>query len=176
MTQLYQDNLAQLYDAAVPDWPGEIDFYRNLAQEDVDEHHSILEIASGTGRVAIKLAQAGFQVVGIDLSQDMLSIARAKSASLKNVTFVQADMRSFDLNRDFALALVPAYSFQLLLTEKAQKTCLEKISKHLIPRARLVLHLERQDPDWLASLPSDSYTPFEASGETTHPHTSQLIR
>lgn len=114
--------------------------------------------------------------MGIDLSDDMLTIARTKSASLSNISWVQADMRSFHLCQDFALALLPAYSFQLLLTEEDQGACLESISKHLISRGRFVLHLEQHDPEWLASLPVDGYTPFEASGETTHPHTGDLIR
>lgn len=176
MNQLYQDELAHLYDAAVPDWEGEIDLYRNLARQDVGNSQSILEVACGTGRVAIKLAEAGFHVVGIDLSDDMLDIARRKSTSLSNVSWAKADMRSFHLDQQFAMALLPAYSFQLLLTEDDQEACLRSISKHLLAGARLILHLEQHDPDWLASLPVGDYTPFETSGETSHPHTGDLIR
>ena len=176
MTQLYQDKLAQLYDVAVPDWPGEIDFYRRLAHVMAPHERSVLDVACGTGRIAIKLAAAGVKVLGIDLSDEMLDIARAKSANLACVRWTQADMRSFSLGERFGLAIVPAYSFQLLLTESDQASCLTQISKHLSRGARLVLHLELHDPDWLSSLPSSRFTPFELSGETIHPDTGELIR
>ena len=176
MTQLYEGELAQLYDVAVPDWPGEIDFYRQLARDTTSQQRSILEVACGTGRVAIQLADAGISIVGIDLSQEMLDIARNKSAGRPNIRWVHADMRSFDLGEKFGLAIVPAYSFQLLLTESDQTACLKQIVRHLEPGSHLVLHLETHDPDWLASLPSNDYTPFEKAGETIHLATGQRIR
>ena len=176
MDQPYVGKLAQLYDVAVPDWPGEIDFYRRLAQEMAAHKQAVLEVACGTGRVAVQLARAGVHVAGIDLSAEMLDMARNKSAGLPNARWMQADMRSFDLGEHFGLAIVPAYSFQLLLTENDQTSCLCQIARHLSPGARLVLHLERHAPDWLASLPSDGFTPFEPSGEAVHPITGKLIR
>ena len=48
---------AQTYDASVPDWPGELDFYSEMAAELKSAGDSLLEIACGTGRIAIRLAQ-----------------------------------------------------------------------------------------------------------------------
>jgi ubiquinone/menaquinone biosynthesis C-methylase UbiE len=176
MTQLYQDELAQLYDVAVPDWPGEIDFYRQLIQQVPLEQRSVLEIACGTGRVTVQLAGADVSITGIDLSDEMLAIARSKSTALSNVRWILADMRSFELPETFGLAIVPAYSFQLLLTAADQAACLRQIARHLSSGACLALHLEHHDPEWLASLPTDDFTPFEASGETIHPISGQRIR
>jgi len=55
---------AQTYDASVPDWPAEIAFYREMATETKATGGSVLEIACGTGRVAIRLAHEGVNVVG----------------------------------------------------------------------------------------------------------------
>lgn len=176
MTQLYQGELAQLYDVAVPDWPGEIGFYRQLVQQIPAGQRTVLEIACGTGRVTVQLATSDVPIVGIDLSDEMLTYAKSKSEGLSNVCWVLADMRSFELAETFGLAIVPAYSFQLLLTETDQVACLRQIARHLKPGARLVLHLEQHDPAWLDSLPQHKFTPFEASGETTHPGTGQRIR
>jgi ubiquinone/menaquinone biosynthesis C-methylase UbiE len=176
MTQLYQDELAQLYDVAVPDWPGEVGFYRQCAQMISVENPSLIEIACGTGRVTVQLASLGIPIVGIDLSDEMLAFARIKGQQLANIRWILADMRSFELAETFGLAIVPAYSFQLLLTETDQTACLRQIARHLHPGARLVLHLEQHDPEWLASLPHDIFTPFEASGETIHPGTGQRVR
>lgn len=176
MAQLYQDELAQLYDVAVPDWPGEIDFYRRLVQQTSPGHRSVLEIACGTGRIAVQLASSNVPIVGIDLSEEMLAFAKSKSTDLPNVRWISADMRSFELAETFGLAIVPAYSFQLLLTEADQAACLKQIARHLSPGACLALHLEHHDPEWLASLPTNDFTPFEASGETIHPGTGKRIR
>lgn len=174
--QIYQDELAQLYDAAVPDWPGEIAFYRQLIDQATPAKPSVLEVACGTGRVTIQLASSGMSITGIDLSDEMLAYARAKSAGMSNVLWQLADMRSFQLAQTFDLAIVPAYSFQLLLTEAEQMACLRHIARHLNPGACLAMHLEQHDPEWLDSLPTDGFTPFEMSGETNHPDTGQRIR
>ena len=75
MTQLYKDELAQLYDVAVPDWPGEIAFYQRLIHQVPSTHPAVLEIACGTGRVAVQLARPEVSLVGIDLSDEMLTFA-----------------------------------------------------------------------------------------------------
>lgn len=53
---------------------------------------------------------------------------------------------------------------------------MRQIARHLDAGARLVLHLEYHDPDWLASLPSNGFTSFEPASETIHPITDELIR
>jgi len=89
MNQPIEDRVAQLYDASVPDWPGEIDFYRELAAEAQSNGGAVLEVACGTGRVAVRLAQDGVSVVGIDLSAAMLDVAREKSVGIRNVRWVE---------------------------------------------------------------------------------------
>ena len=176
MTQIYKDELAQLYDVAVPDWPGEIAFYQRLIQQSPSTHPAVLEIACGTGRVTAQLAGPDASLVGIDLSDKMITFAQSKTTEASPIQWLWADMRSFELSRTFDLALVPAYSFQLLLTGSDQTACLRQIARHLKSDACLSLHLEQHNADWLASLPSHKFTPFEASGETSHPSTGQRIR
>jgi ubiquinone/menaquinone biosynthesis C-methylase UbiE len=88
---------AQTYDDSVPDWPGEIDFYGALAAKVKSNAGTVLEIACGTGRVAIRLAQYGVNVVGLDLAPEMIDVVTQKSTGLGNVRWVQGDMRSFRL-------------------------------------------------------------------------------
>lgn len=79
---------AELYDLAVPDWPGEMDFYLALAQEATRDGGAVLEVACSSGRITLRLAQAGIPVVGFDLSSAMLDRARAKGAGLPHVRWV----------------------------------------------------------------------------------------
>src|SRR5262245_22003682 len=124
MSQQDAQFYAQTYDVSVPDWPGEIDFYRALVAEVKSGNGSVLEIACGTGRVALRLIQEGVRIVGLDLSPHMLAVAQQKSAGLQNIRWVQADMRSFALDEVFEMALIPGHAFQNLLTSEDQVACL----------------------------------------------------
>lgn len=65
---------------------------------------AVLDLGCGTGRHAVRLAERGYDVVGVDRSPSMLAVARA--ASPANATFVEADMTELDLGRRFDAALI----------------------------------------------------------------------
>ena len=167
---------AETYDAVVPDWPGEIGFYRELAAEAHANGQAVLEVACGTGRVAIQLAREGFHIVGLDLSSAMLDVAREKSAGMSNLRWVQGDMRSFDLGEGFGLAIIPGHSFQNILTAADQFMCLESIRRHLVPGGVLVVHLDHPEIDWLGGLAGDQGGVFGTKGQFTHPRTGRQVR
>ncbi len=152
---------AQTYDASVPDWPGEIDLYRELATEAKCKGQALLELACGTGRVAIRLAQDGIETVGLDLSPKMLEVARGKSKDIPNLRWVEANMCSFDLGRTFGLILIPGHAFQNLNTPEEQFACMQSIHRHLDGDGRLVVHLDHQDFSWLGDLVKDKDHVFE---------------
>jgi ubiquinone/menaquinone biosynthesis C-methylase UbiE len=165
----------ETYDESVPDWPGEIEFYKALASE-VKPGGAVLEIASGTGRVAIRLAQEGVNVVGLDLSARMIEVARRKSAGIQTMQWVQADMRSFELGRAFDLAMIPGHAFQNLNSPQDQAACLESIRRHLKPGGLLVVHLDHQDFVWLGELLGERGGVFEPAEQFRHPKTGRTIR
>jgi SAM-dependent methyltransferase len=167
---------AQTYDVAVHDWPGEIDFYRMLADEAFANGQGVLELACGTGRVAIRLAREGGDVVGLDLSPAMLDVAREKSAGMNKVRWVHGDMRSFDLEQTFGLVIIPGHAFQNVLTPADQLACLESIRRHLIPDGILVVHLDQPDVSWLGDLTRDLRGVFETTEPFLDPKTGRPIR
>jgi SAM-dependent methyltransferase len=168
-TRLGVDELAaKIYHHSLPAWPGENTFYRKIAQE-TKSLGPVLEVACGTGRVAIDLAQDGMQVTGFDLSNAMLEIARAKSASMDNVRWEIADMRSFKMGERYGLILIPGHSFQFMLTPSDQMSCLTSIKRHLVPGGRLVLHIDHQDLGWLWDLYKVNGGKFEKVREVPHP-------
>ncbi len=167
---------AETYDTVVPDWPGEIDFYRGLAAESMAKGQAVLEIACGTGRVAIRLAQDGVDVVGLDLSAAMLAVAREKSREMSNVRWVEGDMRAFDLGEAFGLVIIPGHSFQNILTADDQVATLRAIRRHLVPQGLLVVHVDQPEIDWLGDLTGDRGGVFEATDPFIHPKTGRSIR
>src|SRR3990170_2116036 len=142
--------MKDLYDPAVYDAStiapvGDVDFYLELAREADAAGHAVLELACGTGRVAIPIAREGVRVVGLDRSPAMLGRAREKSAGMSTVRWVEGDMRDFSLAERFGLALIPFRSFQHLLTVADQLSCLASIYRHLVPGGRLALHIFNPD-------------------------------
>lgn len=176
---------AQLYDSFVPDWPGEVDFYRRLAAQVKAAGHSVLEVACGTGRISLRLAENGASLIAIDHSPEMLSVARAKSIDPNNPRWLKADMRSFDLstllrpNETIELVLVTGHAFQYMLTPADQLACLERISACLAPGGLLVIHLDHQDVTWLGDLRGDlagMYEPGEVFVDPLSGHHVQPTR
>ncbi|WP_096439867.1 class I SAM-dependent methyltransferase [Alteribacter populi] len=109
---------------------------------------TILELACGTGRVLLHLAQKGYDVTGIDLSEAMLSVLHEKLAILENevqkrVRTSHQSMTMFSFDTTFSLITIPFRSFQVLHTRKEQKACLTQVHKHLAADGRFILHVFR---------------------------------
>lgn len=170
--QLY----AQLYDLRVEDWTGELDFYREFLSTHSESQKGVLEIACGTGRVTIPLAKAGFQMTGFDLSPELLNVAQTKTIGLPIPVWVQADMRTFELNRKFGVILSPGHSFQFMNTPDEQAQCLELVRRHLVPGGWLILHLDHQDVCWLASLLNNKGSGYARGELLEHPITNKKYR
>jgi len=166
---------AQTYDVSVSNWSGEIDFYRELAAEAKADGQSVLEVACGTGRVAMHLARDGVDVVGLDYSSFMLDVAREKSAEMSNIRWVQGDMRSFELGEAFGLVIIPGQAFHNMLTVADQIACLQSIQRHLVPRGVLVVHLDHQNVSWLGDLRRDKGGVFETAEHFSHPKTGRQV-
>ncbi len=135
----------ELYDARSQGVPGDVEFFLGLAKDADNAGHPVLELATGTGRVAIPITRAGVRVVGLDASKEMLAEAAKKSSGLDNVRWVHGDMKAFDLPERFGLAFIPFRSFQHLLTVRDQIACLECIFRHLVPGGRIALDVFNPD-------------------------------
>lgn len=72
------------------------DIFKKYANRDV---HLILDLACGTGSMTLELAKRGYDMTGIDLSTEMLSVARQRAADegIENILWLMQDMRSFEL-------------------------------------------------------------------------------
>jgi SAM-dependent methyltransferase len=127
---------ARYYDAAYgvsPQVGADVDFYRGLARE---TGGPVLELGCGTGRVLLEIARDGFACTGIDTSQAMLDVARAK-ASRPAPRLIRAAMQEFDLGEErFRLIFSAFRAFQHLYTVEEQLRCLARVRAHLAPGGR----------------------------------------
>jgi len=132
---------ADYYDLTQRGVAGDVPFYLEMAQQANGE---ILDLACGTGRITIPVAEAGLTVTGLDLSSDMLKRAEEKAREqgvADRITFVQGDMRSFDLGKTFSLIMIPFRSFLHLLHIHEQMKALTCIRNHLAPGGKLVMNV-----------------------------------
>ncbi len=146
------DRVAMFYDYEQKKFRQDIPFYLEYAQKSGGE---VLEIACGTGRILIPLAEAGIQITGLDSSSKMLDIARQKAENLKDeiksdVQLIQGDMKDFNLHKEFNLIFIAFRSFQCLVNKYEQEKCLHMLRRHLKNNGILIIDLFAPRHDYLA--------------------------
>lgn len=154
MTETTAAALARLYDLDLADDPGDLDLYLALAEQ---TGGPILELAVGSGRLAVPLAAAGFEVTGIDLDQAMLERARAAAeaagaGTTGRLSLVTGDARAVRLPDagTFRLAFIPLNSLFLMGTRADQAEAIGTLSAHLAPGGLAVVDCWLPDAEDLA--------------------------
>jgi SAM-dependent methyltransferase len=148
------DAQARLYDLDLSEDPGDVDLYLALANR---AGSPIVELAVGTGRVALPLALAGHDVVGIDLDQAMLDRAgRALDAQRPpgRVELVAGDLlapRRDDVGR-YRLAILALNSLLLFAERGAQQRVVEVMARHVAPGGLVVIDAWQPQPADLVRL------------------------
>jgi len=134
---------AKYYDAAYAAKHDLVDlpFYLELARE---QGGPVLEIACGSGRVLLPVAQAGVEIHGVDNSEPMLRILEARLAKeppevRRRVTLHSGDMRAFRLRRKYPLVTIPFRPLQHMQTLEDQTKALTTAAFHLGKRGILAL-------------------------------------
>lgn len=154
------------YDLQFKDFTEDIPFWRKQARI---YGGPILELACGTGRITIPLAQDGFDVTGLDISESMLAQAKRKSlAEQVDVEWVYADCRDFDLDKPFGLIIFPFNAMSHLCNLKDVESCLYRVQRHVKPNGRFIVDIFNPRPDILSRDPTKPYphaTYPDASGK-----------
>jgi SAM-dependent methyltransferase len=123
---------ARSYDLEYGALRDDLAFYGDLAER---LGGPVLELAIGTGRVAMPIARAGVPVVGIDTCPEMLAVLAEKVAAEPglDITWDEGDMRSFDLHADgpFPLVICPGRAFLHCVTVEDQLNALACVWHHL---------------------------------------------
>ena len=121
---LWHDVECGLYTTDLPTW--------HVLAEEADG--PILDVGCGTGRVALWLAGAGFDVTGLDPEPEFVRAlaARAREQSVR-VRAEVGDARSFELSREFALAIAPMQVLQLMGSAEGRAAALSSVRRHLRP-------------------------------------------
>jgi SAM-dependent methyltransferase len=110
-----------------------VDVLAELAREG-----GALELAIGTGRIALPLAARGVRVAGIDNSEAMLSRLRAKPGA-EHIEAVLGDMATTRVDGEFGLVFLVFNTIFNLTTQDAQVACFQNAAAHLRAGGRFVI-------------------------------------
>src|ERR1044071_10084471 len=131
------DAIARIYDPWSRSVVEDVPFY---VYEAVRAGGPVLELGVGTGRIAVPVAAAGIEVVGVDLSAGMLEVAReeAELAGVR-VDLRQGDMRDPPVDGTFPLVICPFRSLLHMETDADRRAALRAVSSRLQPGPRVLV-------------------------------------
>lgn len=136
---------------------------------------SVLDLGAGTGNHALPLARRGYEVAGVDLSEEMVGIAREKAGEDgTRVDFRHGDLRDVRLGRRFDAVLLMFAVLGYQRTNADVRAALDNARAHLRPGGVLVLDLW-YGPGVLSEPPEDRERVIETpEGEMTRRVSAEL--
>jgi len=127
--ETYGDRIADVYDEHVADLgldtAGAVETLASLAGDG-----PVLELAIGTGRLAVPLAQRGLEVHGIDASEGMVAKLREKPGG-NAIAVTIGDFAEVDVDGTYSLVFVAFNTFFALLTQEDQVRCFANVAERL---------------------------------------------
>ena len=101
----------------------------------------ILEIGTGTGRVAMHLIKHCQKYVALDISVSMLEKAKQKIGEKPNIEYLIGDIRNLRFPNQFDLIIAPGRVFEHFYSDEDRNLALQNCYSHLIPDGQLILHV-----------------------------------
>ncbi|MDD6727725.1 MAG: class I SAM-dependent methyltransferase [Eubacteriales bacterium] len=125
------NTFAQFYDSLTEnvEYSERTDYILSLYNSAGGKVGNVLDLACGTGSVALNLTEKGFNVIGLDLSAEMLSVADSKAQG--DVKFVCGDMTDFSFNKRFNLCVCCLDSINHLTDLSAVQKCFDCVYNSL---------------------------------------------
>jgi SAM-dependent methyltransferase len=138
MTDWFAGDVAERYDESTAGTPVArvVDFLLPFASG------GALELAIGTGRIAVPLAERGIRVAGIDLSPDMVAKLRQKT---EEIPVEIGDMTTTRVDGTFSLAYIVFNSINNVTTQDGQIAVFANAVRHLAPGGCFVVEVGVQN-------------------------------
>jgi ubiquinone/menaquinone biosynthesis C-methylase UbiE len=127
--------MADYYDivySKIVDYRSQVDYLEKIiAKHRRGRTESILDVACGTGNYTFVFARRGYRTTGIDISDEMLRVAKEKAGRKTNPRFFKSDMRKIDLQAKYDVAVVLFGGFGYLLEQGEVGEFLAGVAKQL---------------------------------------------
>ncbi|MDP9425645.1 MAG: class I SAM-dependent methyltransferase [Actinomycetota bacterium] len=140
------DPLSDLYDLEY-DHDYDLPFWTALAER---ESGPVVEWGTGTGRLAVPLAEMGHEVTAVEVSEGMVEVGQEKGNAVR---WVQGDIREALLGQSYGLAICAFNSLLCLLSIDDAVTFLRNAREHLVPGGLLGIEVSAFSPDELSDPP-----------------------
>jgi len=143
-----RERLARYYDLDFLDVAYDAELYQELVHE---AGGPVLELGTGSGRLAIPLALAGHEIVGIDNDPAMLQRGQARWAEVRGqleadrFTVEEGDFTTYRSDQRFGLALIAVNTFLLAEDDEARLSILGTMREHLRPGGIAVVEVGTPD-------------------------------
>ncbi|HOJ76850.1 MAG TPA: class I SAM-dependent methyltransferase, partial [Bacillota bacterium] len=131
---------AQFYDLYTTNFKIDLPLYLHYC----NEHHNILEVGCGTGRVLNSLAEAGCKVFGVDISDAMLAIAGRKlqeQIGKGTIRLKNFDFSNGPLEEEFDRVLITFYTLNYLIDVDQCQRFIQNIKKSLSNNGLILIDL-----------------------------------
>ena len=123
-----------IYDANIYDglntFLSDLQFYKKWLPK--NKEAKILELCCGTGRLTVPIAKAGYNICGVDYTSSMLEQAKVKASEAGlEINFIEADIRSLNLQEKFDFIFIPFNSIHHLYKNEDLFKALNGVKNHL---------------------------------------------
>lgn len=128
------ESFAKVYDELMDNVPYDTwteHLIRDLKEYDITDG-LICELGCGTGNVTARLSKAGYDMIGVDDAEEMLSVAREKQDS-EQILYLQQDMRSFELYGTVRAVVSICDCMNYLLEEEDLLKTFQLVNNYLDP-------------------------------------------
>ncbi len=136
--------LANIYDYLVAgvDFEGWIDYVEEILRKFNSQPHSVVDLACGTGNTIIPFSRRGYETYGLDISGEMIELARLKAAEENlNIRFMVGDIRDYRLERRVDLATCFHDGLNYMLTEEDLGKVFGCVSRCLVENGMFIFDL-----------------------------------
>lgn len=118
--------------------------FDKLIKEYSSENEVVVDLACGTGSLSAELGKLGYDVIGVDSSEDMLSEAYAKADGMEGVSFLCQDMRELSLWGAADVVVCVLDSLNHLDSEKALEETFSAVSDHVCDGGLFIFDLNTE--------------------------------
>lgn len=138
-------DFASVYDILMDHIPYDkwADYIENILKRHGIEKGLVLELGCGTGTMTRKMADKGYDMIGIDISEDMLSLARQRGEGKDDgILYLCQDMREFELYGTVAAVICVCDSINYMLSTEDLSKVFRLVGNYLDPGGLFIFDMD----------------------------------
>jgi len=138
-------DFASVYDILMGHIPYDewADYIEKILKQDGIDNGLVLELGCGTGAMTRRMAAKGYDMIGIDMSEDMLSLARQRSEGKEDgILYLCQDMREFDLYGTVAAIFCVCDTINYMMSEEELSKVFRLVANYLDPGGLFIFDMD----------------------------------